>query len=85
MSALSPRAEVLAPSPATSMPGEFPRRGTLIADSELAARALEVAESRAVSSTRDTYAATYTAFVARDRLRSPRRAHAQTYVLHQAF
>lgn len=64
MSALSPRAEVLTPSPLAAVPGESPRRGTLIADSELGARALEVAESQAVSSTRDTYASTYAAFIA---------------------
>jgi integrase/recombinase XerD len=63
MSALSPRAGVLPPS-LGSVAGESPRRGTLIADSELAARALEVAESQAVTSTRDTYASTYAAFVA---------------------
>ncbi len=64
MSALSSRTEVLPRAPATSVAGECPRRGTLIGDSELAARALNVAESQAVSSTRDTYASTYAAFVA---------------------
>jgi integrase len=66
MSALQSRAEVPRLSAASLTPahGELPRRGTLVADSELAARALEVAESQAVSSTRDTYASTYAAFVA---------------------
>lgn len=64
MSALSSRTEVLPRSPAVSVAGECPRRGTLIGNSELAARALDVADSQAVSSTRDTYASTYAAFVA---------------------